>query len=249
MRYKPELASENCWIDDAKNPIEKTNLRDPQHLTWDIGRNLYDLSLADDSMTINWQLIFRNTMTDQVTQSTVKKFYLQKRRRVIRGERIQQHIVEFICGALVRLGKQLFLCRDGQFWCRHRQQKVVAFRSDFNGNFTLERKHPEDTKRVITLIPKFKKLENNTQLDRLSMTLLPELVKLILSFVFGPSNTEKLKHVVSLNLVCKHWFNIFADGMLQLNGGLMDNYRVKRRGFGANPLNIVSWTTFVYSSK
>lgn len=244
MRYKPATA-EN-WIYEAKDPPQKDGKwKQPQRIIWDIGRNLYDLLSADNGLTIDWQLIFRNTKTGQEAGSPVKTLELQKRHKIQRGENLQKNLAIF-CDSI---WKKLYLCRDGQFWYwteRNRVDMIVPYCYFINikGNFILERKDPKDKKCVITLFPKFKKFEIGVEIDQLSATLLPELVKIILSFVYSPPYTQPLMHTASINLVCKHWFNILAEGVVEVNGELSDHYYTSDSLRGRDSLRFPNWRVF-----
>jgi hypothetical protein len=210
-----------------------------EFITWNLEEKLF-AKLQLEDLNLDWQLLFKNTKTNQIVETTVRKLVLQKRNKVLRGE-VMRRTLKFRQGET-----KIYLSRDGQMYFQRAKRRYagqylvdVEFFA-FKGNFIMERDESDNEKYRVTLMPKFRKFEE-AQYDGLSAVLLPELVTIILRYVASMKISFHLKRLVALNLVCKHWFNVLGQE-LQLTGELSDFYDDRRRGSrDMYPLKFDDW--------
>jgi hypothetical protein len=237
LRYKTHLQPEE-WILDEKEPPTTTK-KHMEFITWNLEQNLFD-KLQSEDLNLDWQLLVKNTKTNQIVETTVRNLVLQKRNKVLRGEVIRRTL-KFRQGET-----KIYLSRDGQMYFQRAKRGYagqylvdVEFFA-FKGNFIMEREESDNEMYRVTLMPKFRKFEE-AQYDGLSAVLLPELVTIILRYVASMKISFHLKWLVALNLVCKHWFNVLGQE-LQLTGELSDFYDDRRRGSrDMYPLKFDDW--------
>lgn len=247
LNYKPH--GEEEWQFMPKHPYVSDVTWDVHGaITWELDEILYQ-KLVHENMTVDWQLVFRHKQTNEIVESDIGTVVLHKRNKVAEDESLTKVTLfkSHKSGTSI-----LYFCPDGQFWFRQERNQYAENRAiigiysfTFKGTYKLKKK---EAGHYITLITKFKsRIFEHYEYDSLSKTLLPELVKIILSYVVSPPSKyygAKLLHLVSLNRVCKHWYNLLTQIPISVKGDLSDNYGPNRQVMydtDESPLNFEGW--------